>query len=222
MEALLTAILNNDVAAAKQLLKTNPLLATAQIEKPRLYQAKIFHWLYARDTALHLAAAGHRTELVKLLLAQGADPNAAHNHRSGAPLHYAADGCVGDPEYNSKQQLQTLRALLDAGAKVNMQDKNGATPLHRAVRTRSSDAVKYLLESGADPNLKNKPGSTPFHLAVQNTGRGGSGSDAAHIAQVKIIQHFLAAGCDPLQRSASGKSVIDTATSASLRELLAR
>jgi hypothetical protein len=56
-------------------------------------------------------------------------------------------------------------------------DKNGATQLHRAVRTRSVEAVKCLLENGSNPMLKNKPGFTPFHLAVQNTGPGGTGAD---------------------------------------------
>ena len=72
-----------------------------------------------------------------------------------------------------------IRCLLDAGADVNSQDKNGAAALHRAVRTRCAAAVRCLLNAGTDPTLKNKSGSTPFHLAVQNTGRGGSGSDAA-------------------------------------------
>ena len=222
MEPLLTAILNNDLANAKSLLKTNPALATAQIQKPRLYQDKILHWLYARDTALHLAAAGHRTELVKLLLAHHADPNAAHNHRRATPLHYAADGSVGNSQYNSKQQHQTLLALLDAGADIHAQDKNGATPLHRAVRTRSADAVKLLLDHGANSTRQNNPGSTPFHLAVQNTGRGGSGSDAAHQAQKQIIQHFLSLGLSPNLKDAKGKTVLQSARSESIRALLSK
>lgn len=222
MEQLLTAILEDNLAAAKSLLAATPALATQVIDTPRLYQHKILHWIYSRDTALHLAAAGHRIEIIKLLLARGFDANSAKNHRRGTPLHYAADGSVNSPDYNSSRQVKSIACLVQAGAHMNAQDKNGATPLHRAVRTRSADAVKYLLDRGADPNLRNNPGSTPFHLAVQNTGRGGSGSDAAHAAQIKIIQHLLAAGCDPLQRTASGKSVIDSATSASVRQLLSK
>ena len=73
----------------------------------------------------------------------------------------------------------TIRCLFKAGAEIDAQDKNGATPLHRAVRTRCATAVRCLMEAGADATLRNKPGSTAFHLAVQNTGRGGSGSEKA-------------------------------------------
>src|SRR5207248_8185251 len=142
----------------------------------------------------HLAAAGHRVEIVPLLIAAGADTNAAANHRRSAPLHYAADGCPGLPFYDEGNQVKTIASLIDAGALIDAQDKNGASPLHRAVRTRCAGAVKHLLERGADPALRNKPGSTPFHLAVQNTGRGGSGTDAAVAAQRQIIEIFLSAG----------------------------
>src|SRR5439155_2835152 len=141
------------------------------------------HWIYAGDTALHLAAAGYRVEIARLLLAAGADPNAATNHRQSRPLHYAADGYITGPAWDAKRQVKTIRCLLDAGADVNAPDKNGATPLHRAVRTRCSAAVKLLLQAGADPTRRNRPGSTPFHLAVQNTGRGGSGAEIARAAQ---------------------------------------
>jgi len=55
--------------------------------------------------------------------------------------------------------------------------------------------------------LKNKPGSTPFHLAVQNTGRGGSGAQAARAAQREIIQGFLSFGLSPALKDGKGKSV---------------
>ena len=70
----------------------------------------------------------------------------------------------------------------------NATDKSGATPLHRAVRTRCSAAVKALLERGADPRRKNNSGSTPMLLATQNTGRGGSGSSEAKAQQELIVQ----------------------------------
>src|SRR5262249_40406760 len=164
MNALLQSILNDDRPRAKVLLKADRSLATRRIEKPKLYRSQIFHWMYAGDTALHLAAAGYRVEIARLLLAAGADPNAATNHRQSGPLHYAADGYVNGPAWDAKRQVKTIRCLLDAGANVNAPDKNGATPLHRAVRTRCAAAVKCLLEAGADPTQTNKPGSTPFHL----------------------------------------------------------
>jgi hypothetical protein len=220
MEAILSAILNDDRPRARALLKSDPGLATRVIDKARLYQSKIVHWIYVGDTALHLAAAGYRVELVRLLLAAGADPNSAMNHRQSGPLHYAADGYLIGPAWNPEKQVQTIQCLLDAGAAINAPDKNGATPLHRAVRTRCAAAVKCLLERGSDPLLKNKPGSTPFHLAVQNTGHGGTGAEAAKAAQRQIIQTLLLFGLKPDLKDSQGKSVLDCARSSWIRNLL--
>jgi ankyrin repeat protein len=167
-----------------------------------------------------LRAAGHRVEIGKLLLEAGADPNSAENHRRSTPLHYAADGYTVSPLWNEKQQVAMIRLLLKAGAAIEAQDKNGATALHRAVRTRCAAAVKCLLDAGADATVRNKPGSTAFHLAVQNTGRGGSGADNAKAAQREIIQAFLARGVSAQLKDAKGKSVLDWARSDWIREML--
>jgi ankyrin repeat protein len=220
MEPILTAILDDDLARVRKLLKADPRLATCLIDTARLYESKIVHWIYVGDTALHLAAAGHRVELVRLLLAAGANPNSTANHRQSGPLHYAADGYVNGPDWNATRQVKTIQCLLGAGAKINAQDKNGAAPLHRAVRTRSAAAVKYLLGGGSDATLKNKSGSTPFHLAVQDTGRGGTGADAARAAQRQIIHYFLSFGLSPGIKDGQGKSVFDCARSSWIRNIL--
>lgn len=156
---------------------------------------------------------------MRALLAAGSDPNASTNHRRSTPLHYASDGYIVGPAWNEARQLKTISALLDAGARINAQDKNGATPLHRAVRTRCAAAVHLLLASGADPLLRNNPGSTPFHLAVQNTGRGGSGSEQSRGAQKKIVQEFLAFPVSPELKDGRGKSVRECAGRTWIREL---
>jgi len=222
MDAILTAILEDDRRRVKELLKADPRLATSLISEARLYQSKIVHWIYAGDTALHVAAAGYRLELVRLLLAAGADPNSTKNHRQSGPLHYAADGYINGPDWDAKRQVQTIQCLLDAGAGINAQDKNGATPLHRAVRTRCAAAVKCLLKGGSDAKLKNKPGSTPFHLAVQNTGRGGTGAEVARAALRQIILEFLSFGLNPGLKDGKGKSVFDCARSGWIRDILSK
>lgn len=220
LEGILKAILDDDRPRARELLKADPGLAMGLVDEARLYQRKIFHWIYVGDTALHLAAAGYRVEIVRLLLAVGADPNATSNHRRSGPLHYAADGNPDGADWNAARQVETIRCLLEAGAEINAQDKNGATPLHRAVRTRCAAAVKCLLERGADARLKNKSGSTAFHLAVQNTGRGGSGAEAAKVAQREIIREFLSFGLSPTLKDGNGKSVLDWARCSWMRDML--
>ncbi len=221
METLLRAILDDDRASVQDLVTADSSLVCRCISEARFYDSKIFHWLYVGDTSLHLAAAGYRVEIVRMLLAAGADPNAAMNHRHSGPLHYAADGYIIGPAWDPERQTETIKLLLEAGADVNAQDKNGAAPLHRAVRTRCAAAARVLLEAGGDPTLMNNAaGSTAFHLAVQNTGRGGSGTDQARAAQREIIEEFLRIGISPSIKDGNCKSVLDWAKSGWIREML--
>ncbi len=220
MEAIFTAIIEDERARVRELLKADPGAATRSVDRAWLCQKRIFHWIYEGDTALHLAAAGYRVEIAQLLVAAGADPNARGNHRRSGPLHYAADGFLQGPEWNAARQVRTIECLLDAGADLHGQDKNGATALHRAVRTRCAAAVACLLKRGGEGRMKNKAGSTPFHLAVQNTGRGGSGAEAARAGQREIIGLFLAAGLKATLKDGKGKTVMDWARSDWIREML--
>jgi hypothetical protein len=190
MGRLVEAIVGDDRGRAKELLGAEPLLARAVFEEARFFDSEIFHWIYVRDTPLHLAAAGYRVEIGQLLLAAGADVNARMNHRRSGPLHYAADGYINGTAWNAGRQVRMIEVLLDAGAEIDAQDKNGATALHRAVRTRCAAAVKCLLKRGADTRVRNKNGSVAFDLATRNTGRGGSGAEAAKLAQREIVREF--------------------------------
>ena len=100
------------------------------------------------------------------------------------PLHYAAD----TNHWNPGAQAETIAFLISAGADPNDTDRRSVTPLHRAVRTRSSAAVRALLTGGADPRKKNGNGSTPLQLAKWTTGRGGSGSAQGRTEQAEIIR----------------------------------
>ena len=219
MNKMIAAIVAGDARAAKRLLKADAGLATRLIAKPKLYHSGIFHWIYVGDTALHLAAAGYRVEIARTLLASGADPNAAESKRRSNPLHYAADGFITGPAWDAKRQVETIRCLLHHGADIHSEDLNGATPLHRAVRTRCAAAVRCLLQAGSDPMMRNKSGSTPFHLAVQNTGRGGTGEAAARKAQREIIETFLSFGVGSNLKNGSGKSVAECVQSEWVRDV---
>src|SRR4051812_49973472 len=109
MSKLLTAIVDNDPSAVRRLLKAEPALATWLINKPKLYRSKIFHWIYAGDTALHLAAAGYRVEIVRLLIAAGGGPNAAKKMGKRGPLHYAAGGFLTGPGGGGKRAGGAVR-----------------------------------------------------------------------------------------------------------------
>lgn len=192
----------------------SPVGASRQESRPFFFTT-IGHYLYAGDTALHLAATAHRRPIVELLVAHGADCR-ARNRRGAEPLHYAADGNHSDPA----AQAEVIVYLVTAGADPNALDKSGVAPLHRAVRKRSVSAVRALLDNGADPRLPNKSGSTPLHLAVQTTGASGSGSERAREQQARIIRLLLERGASPTDTDARGKQVRRAATSEWIRSLL--
>jgi hypothetical protein len=191
---LVRTIVTADDTVAFRLLAANPALAKARFQvgatrqtAKTFYLDEIGHYIYAGDTALHLAAAAYHQEIVPKLIATGANVR-ARNRRGAEPLHYAVDGMPGSRTWNPPAQAATVARLIAAGADPNVTDKSGVTPLHRAVRTRCAAAVKALLEAGAEPRRKNKSGSTPMLLATQNTGRGGSGSPEAKAQQKLIVQ----------------------------------
>lgn len=192
----------------------SPIGATRQQAKAFFF-ASISHYLYAGDTALHMAAAAFRRPMAEILVSHGADCK-AKNRRGAQPLHYAADTNRWEPQ----AQADAIEYLTSIGADPNAVDDGGVTPLHRAVRTRSLSAVRALLDGGANPRQPNKAGSTPLHLAVQPTGRGGTGSDDARRQQTGIIRLLLERGARPGDRDARGKPVIEAATSAWIRTLL--
>jgi hypothetical protein len=220
-QSLFAAILDDDGAKVKELLDNDPDLTRRGVAEEERYESRIAHWIYAGDSALHVAAAGYRVEIARMLLAAGAESASARNRRCSQPLHYASDGYLDSPSWNARRQVAMIRLLLKAGARIDAQDRNGATPLHRAVRTRCAAAVKCILDAGGDPTIRNKPGSTPFHLAAQNTGRGGTGAEKARTAQREILRAFLERGVSPTLPDAKGKSILEWAKSDWIHQILA-
>jgi len=192
LRKLVDAIVSSDSTETIRLLEASPQLAVASFESGATRQTakpcfldQIGRYIYAGDTALHIAAAAYQPETVRKLIAAGANAH-AKNRRGDEPLHSAAVGHPGSPRWNPAAQTVTIAVLIDSGADPNAVTKDGVTPLHRAVRTRCAAAVRILLERGADPKRKN--GSTPLILAAHNTGRGGTGLAEAKSEQQEIVR----------------------------------
>lgn len=200
LRTLYHAIASGDETQVSRLLRASPAVATEAVTTgatrtipKRNFLAEIERYVYAGDTALHIAAAAYRVDIARELLSLGANPS-ARNRLGAEPLHYAAVGQPGSRHWNPAAQAACVEYLIAAGANPNAADKMGATPLHRAVRTRCAAAVRALLKHGADARGKNKSGSTPLHLAVQNTGRGGSGGTEAKQQQNEIVRLLIKYG----------------------------
>jgi Ankyrin repeats (many copies) len=194
------AIAQGDQARAAGLLARAPELALARLAvgatrhgTEEYFLDEIDHHVYAGDTALHIAAAAYEAGLARELVNAGAIVAAA-NRRGAEPLHYAVDGSPGSVRWNPVAQQETVLCLVELGANPNAVDKNGTTPLHRAVRNRCAAAVEALLDVGADFRSVNGSGSTAMQLARWTTGRGGSGSADAKAQQQEILRLLQACG----------------------------
>lgn len=130
-------------------------------------------------TLLHYATMCNWLRMVQLLIQNGADVNAKEKNLEQTPLHFiifAIGNFLRDSASRNKDNteayipklIQTLSLLINAGADVNAQDRNGKTPLHHAVERGCFALVQQLLVYSSNPNLQDEKGRTPLHYAVFN------------------------------------------------------
>lgn len=106
-------------------------------------------------TALMIAAAGGRTEVMKLLLDAGANPQ-LQDRRGDSSLMAAVR--IGS--------LEAVRMLQERGVDPNQRDIDGRTALIWAARTGRLDIVNALLEKGADISLSDSAGQNALMVAT--------------------------------------------------------
>ena len=94
-------------------------------------------------------------EVVMLLVAAGADVNATSKEYFGPPLSFAAK--LGDAD--------SMKALIDAGAKVNGRSPDGQTALMEAAKKGDPAVVRLLLQAGADARVKTTSGEDALKYA---------------------------------------------------------
>lgn len=65
-----------------------------------------------------------------------------------------------------KDSYEKALELITNGAKVNLKDFLGKTPLHYAVGKREPEKLELLLQNMADPNATDRRNNTPLHLEL--------------------------------------------------------
>ena len=139
-----------------------------------------------QNTALHIAAALGRTDILKSLVKAGFSVSAT-NDSNRTPLHLA---CLSG-HYDS------VEFLVDNGSDITKFDKDGLTALHLACLRSSDDIVPYLL-SKTDKSIVSKgdyKGRTPLH-------------SAAHSANIKLCKLLISKGANVNETDFDGKNAI--------------
>jgi ankyrin repeat protein len=140
--------------------------------------------LNAAPLPLIEAAKSTDRAALKSLLDKKTDPNTPDADGTTA-LHWAS----------YRDDLESVDALLRAGAKVNAKNDLGATPLWTAAQNGSAPMVKRLLAAGADPNLTLLSGESPLMVAAR------SGS-------TESVEALLAKGANINQHGTRGQTAL--------------
>jgi ankyrin repeat protein len=97
---------------------------------------------HTADRLLHLAAARENLEVVKVLLANGADVN-VRGQAKRAPLHCAA----------TAGNIPIAEELLGRGADLEATDDSGDTPLCAALRSEKWECARFFEQRGGRVDL---------------------------------------------------------------------
>eukprot|EP00210_Caulerpa_lentillifera_P002888 g2758.t1 len=109
-------------------------------------------------TALNLACLAGRLQIVRFLVAVGADLESCEN---------AGQSPLGSASINGHTAIVQYLLSLNPPAKINVMDYQGAQPIHYSAQYGFTQICEILLKSGANVNAQAKSnGWTPLHAAA--------------------------------------------------------
>lgn len=113
------------------------------------------------ETPLFIAAFHNRKDVVKLLLASGADINGVNGKRRETALHVSA--------YFGYESL--LIQLVKNGANINVRNSLLETPAYCAAKCGKHCTLYHLIATGANMKLANEDGKEPLFIASERKHR---------------------------------------------------
>jgi ankyrin repeat protein len=118
-------------------------------------------------TPFLLAAKGADPEMMRVLLALGADPTLSTNEHI-TPLEAAAGVGVyrvAESPGTNDEALECVKIAFEHGGEVNHIDDVGRTAMHGAALRGANDIVQFLYDHGARLDVVDKKGWTPLVIA---------------------------------------------------------
>lgn len=147
------------------------------------------------QTALLVTSYKGHPEIAEMLLAKGADPNLVEDE-----LYPLALTC----QYG---YTSIAKGLIEHGAKLDVQDSCGNTPLIRAAYEGEADIVEMLLKKGANIEMTDHHGRT----ALMSVGVGlcRPAYVTKHKNKMRIAEMLLQAGADTRHVDDRSQSALD-------------
>jgi ankyrin repeat protein len=118
-------------------------------------------------TPFLLAAAVPDVNMMRILLAAGADPQ-MKTKVNDTPL-MAAAGLLQDETFTQQEQAEALEAIkltLELGGDVNAVNGIGRAALHGATNMYANGIIQFLGEHGANVDVRDKYQVTPLSIAA--------------------------------------------------------
>jgi ankyrin repeat protein len=134
-------------------------------------------------TALMRAAFSGDLELVKLLLAKGADPAVVSKDNETVLEAAAALGFIQgySKGRSAAERLEVIKLLVDRGADVNAADDYGITPLMAAANMGEVSIIQFLVDRGAE-------------LGAYDLGKKNDGAFGASVEPLMPVDYAIGVG----------------------------